>query len=155
MKNFTIPPKSDSNKSKKFYSPYWYKSNNSQWIGKLLLKWVLLLWVIWFIILFIVFQVRIKSKLPDITQVKNMVFSEATVITDRNDKVLYKLFSENREYVDYSGINKNMINAIVAIEDQRYWDHKGLDTIWIFRAVITKILNPKSKTQWASTIPNN
>jgi membrane carboxypeptidase/penicillin-binding protein len=41
-----------------------------------------------------------------------------------------------------------MINAIVAIEDQRYWDHKGLDTIWIFRAVITKILNPKSKTQW-------
>lgn len=153
MKNFTIPPKSDSNRSKKFYSPYWYKSNNSQWIGKLLLKWVLLLWVIWFIILFIVFQVRIKSKLPDITQVKNMVFSEATVITDRNDKVLYKLFSENREYVDYSGINKNMINAIVAIEDQRYWDHKGLDTIWIFRAVITKILNPKSKTQWASTIP--
>ncbi|HPC34152.1 MAG TPA: transglycosylase domain-containing protein [Candidatus Absconditabacterales bacterium] len=153
MKNFTIPPKSYSNKSKKFYSPYGYKSNNSQGIGKLLLKWVLLLGVIGFIILFIVFQVRIKSKLPDITQVKNMVFSEATVITDRNDKVLYKLFSENREYVDYSGINKNMINAIVAIEDQRYWDHKGLDTIGIFRAVITKILNPKSKTQGASTIP--
>jgi penicillin-binding protein 2A len=52
-----------------------------------------------------------------------MVFSQATIIQDRNGKELYKVFAENREYVDFSGINLNMVNAIVALEDQRYREH--------------------------------
>jgi hypothetical protein len=40
--------------------------------------------------------------LPDVSQVRDISFSQATVITDRNGKELYRLFSENREYVDYS-----------------------------------------------------
>ncbi|MCK9467474.1 MAG: penicillin-binding protein [Candidatus Absconditabacterales bacterium] len=154
MRNYTIPPKkTNSTSSKKYYSTYGYKDKKGKGFLKLLFKTFLVLGVLGFIVLFILFQVRIKGRLPDITQIKSMTFSEATVITDRNDKVLYKLFDENREYVDYSGINQNMINAIVAVEDQRYWDHKGLDTIGIFRAVINKILHPASKTQGASTIP--
>ncbi len=35
--------------------------------------------------------------------------------------------SENRVWVDYQDINKNMIKAIVAIEDKRFWDHEGVD----------------------------
>jgi penicillin-binding protein 1A len=97
--------------------------------------------------LFGLFQIRIKGRLPDIGQVKNITFSQATVITDRNDKVLYKLFDENRDYVEYSGINKNMINAIIAVEDQRYRDHNGLDAMGIFRAILSKILNPSSRLQ--------
>jgi len=99
------------------------------------------------IILFVWFQIQIKSKLPDITQIKDITFSQATVITDRNDKVLYKLFAENRDYVAYSGIDKNMINAIIAVEDQRYREHRGLDTIGIFRAAITKLIKPGSRLQ--------
>ena len=91
--------------------------------------------------------------MPDVSQVRDISFSQATVITDRNWRELYRLFSENREYVDYSWINQNMVNAIVAIEDQRYWEHDWLDTRGIIRAVISKILHPHSRTQWASTIP--
>jgi membrane carboxypeptidase/penicillin-binding protein len=40
-----------------------------------------------------------------------------------------------------------MINAIVAIEDQRYWEHDGVDSIGIIRAVISKVLHPNSKLQ--------
>lgn len=35
--------------------------------------------------------------------------------------------SENRVWVDYQDINKNMINAIIAIEDKRFWEHDGVD----------------------------
>lgn len=111
----------------------------------LLICLVCLWWFIWF-------QIKIKWSLPDINQVKNIAFSQATVITDRNWKELYRLFSENREYVEYSGINKNMINAIVAVEDQRYWEHDWVDSIGIIRAVISKVLHPNSKLQWASTL---
>ena len=154
MKNYTIQPKKTSSSSSTNHrSVYWYHNKSSEWYLKKILKIFLVLWVVLFIVLFIFFQIRIKSRLPDITQIKDITLSEATLITDRNDKVLYRLFSENREYVEYSGINNNMINAIVAVEDQRYREHKWLDTIWLFRAVFSKILNPSSRMQGASTIP--
>ncbi|MBU1758042.1 transglycosylase domain-containing protein [Patescibacteria group bacterium] len=83
--------------------------------------------------------------MPDVSQVKDMVFSQATVITDRNGEELYKLFEENREYIDFTGISLNMINAIIAIEDQRYREHNGFDVMGLVRAAITKVLNPGSK----------
>lgn len=116
------------------------------------IKWILILWCLCVLAGIIRFHVKIKSNLPDISQIKDITFSQATVITDRNDKELYRLFSENREYVDYSWINENMINAIVAVEDQRYREHDGLDMMWIVRAVMNKVLHPKSRMQWASTI---
>ncbi len=82
-----------------------------------------------------------------------MVFSEATVIEDRNWQVLYKLFDENRQYIDYSWISLNMINAIIALEDQRYREHNGLDAIGILRAWVNNVFNPGGGLQWASTIP--
>lgn len=75
-----------------------------------------------------------------------MVFSQATIIQDRNGVELYKLFDENREYVEIDKISDNMINAIVAMEDQKYWEHEWLDPWGIFRAAI------KGKW-WASTLP--
>jgi len=65
-----------------------------------------------------------------------MVFSQATIITDRNGEELYKLFDQNREYIPYEEISPMMINAIIAVEDQRYWEHNGLDTMGILRAAI-------------------
>ncbi len=82
-----------------------------------------------------------------------MIFNEATLIEDRNGEVLYRLFEENREYVWYTGISLNMVNAIVALEDQRYREHNGLDTMGMIRAAFTAVLNPSSRVQWASTIP--
>ena len=76
--------------------------------------------------------------LPDVSQIKDMQFQQATIITDRNGVELYKIFEENREYVDISEINQHMINAIIAIEDQRYWTHDGLDPMGIIRSIVKK-----------------
>jgi penicillin-binding protein 1A len=114
--------------------------------------------IIWWAAVFFVFVVgwlyaNVYSELPDISQVKNMIFSQATVITDRNDEVLYKVFAENREYVPLSGVSQHMVNAMVAIEDKRYWEHAWLDPMGLIRAGITALLNPGSRIQGASTIP--
>jgi len=91
--------------------------------------------------------------LPDVTKIKDMVFSEATIIQDRNGETLYKLFEENRQYVEYSWISQHMIDAIVALEDQRYREHNGLDTMGMIRAAVKAVVSPGSRVQWASTIP--
>ncbi len=65
----------------------------------------------------------VYKDLPDVATIKDMVFAQATVITDRNGNELYKLFEQNRQYVPYEAISETMINAIIATEDQRYRDH--------------------------------
>ena len=72
-------------------------------------------------------QIRILKHLPDVSQIKDIQLTQATVITDRNGVELYKIFDENREYVTFENISKHMVDAIVAVEDQRYWEHEGLD----------------------------
>jgi len=91
-------------------------------------------------------EINVFKNLPDVSQVKDMVFSQATIIQDKNGIELYKLFDENREYVEIDKISDDMINAIVAMEDQNYWEHEWLDPWGIFRAAL------KGKW-WASTLP--
>ena len=131
--------------------------DRSKWAHKLSWKkrhsfWKIFLGIIlWLILVCIAFasirmQINVFKNLPDVSQVKDMVFSQATIIQDRNGVELYKLFDENREYVEIDKISDHMINAIVAMEDQNYWEHEWLDPWGIFRAAI------KGKW-WASTIP--
>ena len=91
-------------------------------------------------------QINVFKNLPDVSQVKDMVFSQATIIQDKNGVELYKLFDENREYVEINQISQHMIDAIVAMEDQHYWEHEWLDPWGILRAAI------KGKWWW-STLP--
>ncbi|AHB40930.1 hypothetical protein P148_SR1C00001G0116 [candidate division SR1 bacterium RAAC1_SR1_1] len=113
--------------------------------GGLIIGGILLIFVFWF-------TKNVVQGLPDISDINDMVFSESTIIQDRNGKELYKLYEENREYVPFSGISQNMINAIVAMEDQRYWEHSGLDPMGILRAGINNVLRPGGGMQGASTI---
>lgn len=52
---------------------------------------------------------------------------------------------ENRVWVDYENISKNIVNAVVAKEDQRFWEHKGVD--WrrtVFALVQDAIKGPRA-----------
>ena len=107
---------------------------NTQNIGKKLM-WAIAGFVVFGIFSFFIYvQVRVLGDLPDVSKIKNMTMIESTVIIDRNGQELYKIFDENRQYIDLKDISKHMINAIVAVEDQRFWDHEGLDPMGIFRA---------------------
>lgn len=46
-----------------------------------------------------------------------------------------------------------MVNAIIAVEDQRYREHNGLDPIGIVRAGLNGLFHPGQRLQGASTIP--
>lgn len=125
----------------KKYSP---KKNFSFW--KILGATILFFIVAGIAVVAIRMQINVFKNLPDVSQVKDMVFSQATIIQDRNGVELYKLFDENREYVEIDKMSDHMINAIVAMEDQNYWEHEWLDPWGIFRAAL------KGKW-WASTLP--
>ncbi|MGX8701574.1 transglycosylase domain-containing protein [Caproiciproducens sp.] len=71
---------------------------------------------------------------------------------DSSNPVQYQSLysSENRVWVDYDKIPQSMKDAIVAIEDKRFWDHKGVD--WIRTAGAVTTLFSKGSSYGGSTI---
>ncbi len=76
-----------------------------------------------------------------------------TTIYDSQNNVMEKLVmaGSNREEVTLSQIPDNLINAFVAIEDERFWTHNGIDLKGILRAAIIGITT-LNFNQGASTI---
>ncbi|MFK7779617.1 MAG: transglycosylase domain-containing protein [Candidatus Gracilibacteria bacterium] len=93
--------------------------------------------IFFYAILFLfLFYLNVLVPLPDVKDYKTIPMPESSIIYDRDGLELYKIYSEKRTYVDYEEININMINAIVAGEDKRFWTHPGYDSIGIIRAII-------------------
>lgn len=66
--------------------------------------------------------------LPDISDPRNLIASQSSVITDRNGTELYRLYGdENRAFVEGTEIPDHLKRAIVAIEDERYYNRGCLD----------------------------
>ncbi|MCL2202709.1 MAG: transglycosylase domain-containing protein [Defluviitaleaceae bacterium] len=74
------------------------------------------------------------------------------IICGRTGEELYVLHGgENRTFVTLCQISPHMINAIIAIEDERFWQHNGIDIRGIGRA-LHNALTTDGDTQGASTI---
>jgi penicillin-binding protein 1A len=80
------------------------------------------------------FWAAILRDLPDISEIENYNFKQATTITDRHGKVLYTLFEENRQYIPFEDMSDHFVQAIVATEDQRFWTNPGIDIKGTLRA---------------------
>ena len=77
--------------------------------------------------------------------------SQTSFIYDKNGNLIteYK-GSENRIYVTLGEVPKNLINAVIAVEDARFWDHNGVDIKRIGGGLISTFIH--GKTQGGSTI---
>ncbi len=108
-------------------------------IGKIFLYWFL--WLSFALLLwgFILYQ-KIIVPLPDVNELENLDIAESSIIYDRDWGELYKIFQEKRTYKRFDDINKNIINALVAWEDQRYWENPGVDFIGLVRAGIYGVI---------------
>ncbi len=79
----------------------------------------------------------------------------STRIYDRNGHLLYEILDPSggrRIWVPYEQISPHLINATVATEDERFWQHPGVDPISIFRAVLQNVQEGEI-VSGASTIP--
>ncbi|MCE5202962.1 MAG: PBP1A family penicillin-binding protein [Actinomycetia bacterium] len=77
---------------------------------------------------------------------------QTTIIFDRNGKQIAKLFAEqNRTDVPLEKIPAQLRQAVIATEDERFYEHQGVDPIGILRALWTDIRHPNA-LQGGSTI---
>ncbi|WP_233531157.1 transglycosylase domain-containing protein [Paenibacillus alkalitolerans] len=77
--------------------------------------------------------------------------AEATIVYDKNEKEMSKLFMENRELATLDEIPKKLQEAVIATEDQRFDEHAGVDLWAIGRAIYKDILH-RDLVEGGSTI---
>ncbi len=79
--------------------------------------------------------------------------SQTTLVYDTNGNVITKLKGEKDVYYqEYSEISEDWIKAVVAVEDERFYKHHGIDPKGIARAVWSLIRNRGEIHEGASTI---
>ncbi|MGO4106323.1 transglycosylase domain-containing protein [Paenibacillus sp. YAF4_2] len=75
----------------------------------------------------------------------------ATIIYDQNKEEALRISPKKSEAVSYDSLPEQLIEAVVAVEDKRYFEHSGMDLQGIGRALMTNLTNGKT-VQGASTI---
>src|SRR5699024_1869930 len=97
------------------------------------------------------FYFHIKSQLPDVSELKNVELQQPMQIFTADGKLIGEIGEQRRIPVTLDKIPQQMINAVIATEDSRFYEHHGLDPIGIARALKVAITSGGA-SQGASTI---
>lgn len=73
--------------------------------------------------------------LPGFEELEDPTYSRATLIYSADGKVLGRYYVQNRTTVTYDQISPKLIDALVATEDARFYEHSGIDARAMMRAV--------------------
>ncbi|MBC7933758.1 MAG: transglycosylase domain-containing protein [Rhizobacter sp.] len=89
------------------------------------------------ILLFVCANFGVFGKMPSVSELENPEADLASEIISADGKLMGKYYTENRSEVKYQEISKNVINALIATEDERFEEHSGIDAQAVARAVAT------------------
>ncbi|KIC91403.1 transglycosylase domain-containing protein [Flavihumibacter sp. ZG627] len=90
-----------------------------------------------FALLLLMIYMGVFGKLPSLSELENPTILQATEVYAADGTLMGKYFRDrgNRSNVDFRDISKHAINALVATEDERFYDHSGIDGKGVIRAV--------------------
>ena len=98
------------------------------------------------------FLISVRSGLPDLAALRRIgEMDQATAVFDGHDQLAFTIYKEQRIDVPLSEVSPNLIHALVAIEDQRFYDHGGFDIVRIGAAALTNVRAGR-RAQGGSTI---
>lgn len=92
------------------------------------------------------------GKLPSSDDLKNIHNHTASEIYSADGKLLGKYYIENRINVEYDEISPDIINALIATEDARFFEHSGIDLRSWVRVFVKTILMRKQSAGGGSTL---
>ena len=108
------------------------------------------------VLLAVVFYISIYfgafGKLPNTSQLTNLRQAEATQILDKDSKLIGKYYIYDRQPLTYNQFPKHLLDALIATEDVRFYDHNGVDNISLMRVFFKTILFQDQSSGGGSTI---
>jgi penicillin-binding protein 1A len=104
-------------------------------------------------IIFLIFiYLGVFGHLQTRKELLNYKNATATTVLSAEGKLIGNIFSLNRTNISYSQIPPNLINALIATEDARFFDHKGFDSRSFLRVLFKSVILNKHSSGGGSTI---
>jgi penicillin-binding protein 1A len=104
------------------------------------------------VLLFLLVYFGAFGKLYSKEELKNIQNYLASEVYTEDGKVLGKYYWENRSSTDYKDIPPFLIQALIATEDSRFYEHNGVDTKGLLRVFFKTLLLRDKKSGGGSTI---
>lgn len=95
--------------------------------------------------------IALAKGIPSVSELKQYKATQGTKIFADDDTVIGELKVEKGMFVPLDSMPEHLINAVVAVEDSRFWKHKGIDYLAIVRAAVKDVLHAGLK-EGGSTI---
>ena len=100
-----------------------------------------------------VLWIWLGADIPSFEELESPQSNLATqVIADDGKTVLSTFHIENRSYVTYDELSENLVHALVATEDVRFYEHSGIDFPSLARVIVKTILGGDSSQGGGSTV---
>jgi penicillin-binding protein 1A len=114
------------------------KGKNGTYRRSIKIFWIVFsIGVFSFVSIFLAAGFGLLGKMPEFRQLENPKTNLATQICSSDNKVIGKFYyNDNRTPLYYEEIPKNLIDALIATEDERFYDHSGIDLRSTLRAVV-------------------
>jgi 1A family penicillin-binding protein len=98
------------------------------------------------------YVVNLEKGLPDSDAIARIgEMDQSTTVYDGHDQLAFTIFKQQRTDTALSAVSPNLIHAILAIEDQRFYDHSGFDALRTLSAAFANIRHLRA-AQGGSTI---
>lgn len=89
-----------------------------------------------FLLLLLLANWGLFGKMPSIQDLENPSASLASEVIADDGTVMGKYYLEDRSNVDAKDISKHIVNALISTEDERFYNHSGIDGRGLARAII-------------------
>ena len=85
----------------------------------------------------------LAADMPDLDDYRSAELAQTSLVYDANGKVVDQLYGvQNRFVVPLEGVDPTLRQAIISIEDHRFYEHRGLDFEAIGRAAVENVAEP-------------
>lgn len=135
------------------------KTTMVNWVSKMLnkkwIKWGLisgLAVLVFFVGLYVSIYLGLFGKLPTVEDLSSIKQEEATEVLDKDGVLIGKYYIYDRQPLVFSQISEDLIDALIATEDVRFYEHDGVDNVSLARVFIKNIILQDKSAGGGSTI---
>lgn len=103
-------------------------------------------------LLFLIVYSGFTGPVPSTDELQKIKSPVATEVFSNDGRLLGRFYIENRSNVTFDQISPNVINALIATEDSRFYHHRGIDEMALLRVFVKSILLQNRSAGGGSTL---
>lgn len=107
---------------------------------------------LFFYAIYFVFAIGIFGEIPTVEELREMQTLNTSEVYTQDGVLIGKFYKENRKDISFAELPQNLVDALVSTEDERYWEHSGVDMQAILRVLWRSVIMQDRSGGGGSTI---